>query len=128
MLEERKHQFFGFVVILLSVGFLNYFRRIANGYKFSKTQKILYLSTMIIFVVSIMFVLYLTNVSNIVSFLIGLGVAVLSEYIAKFFITLGDNFNPLMVRIIKFIFKIDLSKDLSDKQKDDSKPNKKHVK
>lgn len=111
-MQDKKHQFFTFIIILLSIGFLNYFRRIANGYNLSKAGKVLYLSTMIIFIVSIMFVLYLSNVSNIVSFLIGLGVTILSEHIAKLFIIIGDNFNPIVVKVIKFIFKIDLSKEL----------------
>ncbi len=122
-MREREHQFFSFSVILLVIGFLNYFRRIANGKKMSKTSKILYLITMIIFIVSIMYVLYLTNLSNILSFLIGLGVTVLSEHIAKIFIVIGDNFNIIFAKIIKYIFKIDLTKELTKEQ--DNKYNKK---
>lgn len=116
-MQDKKHQFFTFIIILLSIGFLNYFRRIANGYNLSKAGKVLYLATMIIFIVGIMFVLYLSDVSNIISFLIGLGVTVLSEHIAKLFIIIGDNFNPIVVKIIKYIFKIDLSDELSDNNK-----------
>lgn len=115
----RKHQFLGFVVILLIVGFLNYFRRIVNGYKFTKYGKILYLVTMITFVVGIMFVLYFTELNNILSFLIGLSVTTLSEHIAKLFITVGDNFNPIASKVINKYTGLDLSIDLVHQEKTD---------
>lgn len=111
-MENRKHQFLGFVIILLIIGFLNYFRRIINGYKFSKYGKIMYLATMIIFVIGIMFLLYYTDLNNIISFSIGLFVTMLSEHIAKLFITIGDNFNPIICKIIFKISGVDLSQDL----------------
>lgn len=125
-MEQRKHQFLGFVVILLIIGFLNYFRRIINGHKFTKYGKILYLTTMITFVVGIMFVLYYTDLNNIVSFLIGLFVTTLSEHIAKLFIIIGDNFNPIVLKIIKKFTNVDLSDELLDKNElDNSKDNSK---
>lgn len=123
-MEQRKHQFLGFVVILLIIGFLNYFRRIINGHKFTKYGKILYLTTMITFVVGIMFVLYYTDLNNIVSFLIGLFVTTLSEHIAKLFIIIGDNFNPIVLKIIKKFTNVDLSDELLDKNElDNTKDN-----
>lgn len=116
-MENRKHQFLGFVVILLIIGFLNYFRRIINGYKFSKYGKILYLTTMIVFVVGIMFLLYYTELNNIISFIIGLFVTMLSEHIAKIFITIGDNFNPIICKIIHKFTGVDLSEDLLESKK-----------
>lgn len=119
-MEQRKHQFLGFVVILLLIGFLNYFRRIINGHKFTKYGKILYLTTMIIFVVGIMFVLYYTDLNNIVSFLIGLFVTTLSEHIAKLFIVIGDNFNPIILKILKKFTGVDLSEELLEKNELDN--------
>lgn len=116
-MENRKHQFLGFAVILLIIGFLNYFRRIISGYKFSKYGKILYLTTMIAFVVGIMFLLYYTELNNIISFIIGLFVTMLSEHIAKLFITIGDNFNPIICKIIHKFTGVDLSQDLVDTKK-----------
>ncbi len=115
-MENRRQQFLGFVVILLIIGFLNYFRRILNGYKFTRYGKILYLATMISFVIGIMFVLYYTDLNNILSFTIGVFVTMLSEHIAKFFVTLGDNFNPIVCKIIKRFTGIDLTNDLSEQQ------------
>lgn len=112
LLEEKKNQFLGFVIILLIVGFLNYFRKVMNGLKLSRTGKILYLITMITFIVGTMFVLYFTKVNNICAFLIGLTVTALSENIAKIFLLVGDKFTPIVVKIIKTYFKIDLSKEL----------------
>lgn len=123
-MEQRKHQFLGFVVILLFIGFLNYFRRIINGHKFTKYGKILYLTTMITFVVGIMFVLYYTDLNNIVSFLIGLFVTTLSEHIAKLFIIIGDNFNPIVLKIIKKFTGVDLSDELLDKNELDNSKSK----
>jgi hypothetical protein len=114
-MEGRKNQFFVFSIILLAIGFLQYFRKIANGYKLSKTGKILYLSTMIIFTVGAMFVLYFTQLNNILSFCIGLLITTFSEHIAKLFLVIGDNFNPIVAKIIKFFFKIDLTKELKNK-------------
>lgn len=119
-MEQRKHQFLGFVVILLLIGFLNYFRRIINGHKFTKYGKILYLTTMITFVVGIMFVLYYTDLNNIVSFLIGLFVTTLSEHIAKLFIVIGDNFNPIILKILKKFTGVDLSEELLEKNELDN--------
>lgn len=119
-MEQRKHQFLGFVVILLLIGFLNYFRRIINGHKFTKYGKILYLTTMITFVVGIMFVLYYTDLNNIVSFLIGLFVTTLSEHIAKLFIIIGDNFNPIILKILKKFTGVDLSEELLEKNELDN--------
>lgn len=119
-MEQRKHQFLGFVVILLLIGFLNYFRRIINGHKFTKYGKILYLTTMITFVVGIMFVLYYTDLNNIVSFLIGLFVTTLSEHIAKLFIIIGDNFNPIILKILKKFIGVDLSEELLEKNELDN--------
>ncbi len=120
-MEQRRHQFLGFIIILLIIGFLNYFRRILHGHKFTKYGKILYLATMITFVVGIMFVLYFTNLNNIVSFCIGLAVTTLSEHIAKLFIIIGDNFNLILAKILKKISGIDLTEELSDKLKKDEK-------
>lgn len=115
-MENRRQQFLGFVVILLIIGFLNYFRRILNGYKFTRYGKILYLATMISFVIGIMFVLYYTDLNNILSFTIGVFVTMLSEHIAKFFVALGDNFNPIVCKIIKRFTGIDFTNDLSEQQ------------
>ena len=115
-MENRRQQFLGFVVILLIIGFLNYFRRILNGYKFTRYGKILYLATMISFVIGIMFVLYYTDLNNILSFTICVFVTMLSEHIAKFFVALGDNFNPIVCKIIKRFTGIDLTNDLSEQQ------------
>ena len=118
-MEKRKHQFLVFIIILLIIGFLNYFQKISNGHKFTRSGKVLYLSTMITFVVGIMFLLYFTELNNIVSFGIGLLVSTSSEYIAKLYIQIGENLNPIMVKIIKKFVGIDLSDELlSDKDKD----------
>lgn len=94
------------------LGFLNYFRRVLSGHKFTKHGKILYIVTMVVFVVSIMFVLYYTQLNNIVSFLIGLCVTTLSEPLAKLFIVLSDNFNLILVKVVKKYFGIDLSNEI----------------
>ncbi len=122
-MEHRKHQFLGFIIILLIIGFLNYFRRILHGHRFTKYGKILYLTTMITFVVGIMFVLYYTNLNNIISFCIGLAVTTLSEHIAKLFIVIGDNFNLILAKILKKISGIDLTEELKDKIKQVEKEN-----
>lgn len=115
-MEQRKHQFFGFIIILLIIGFLNYFRRILHGHRFTKYGKILYLTTMLTFVVGIMFVLYYTNLNNIVSFCIGLAVTTLSEHIAKLFIVIGDNFNLILAKALKKVTGIDLTDELCEKE------------
>lgn len=115
-MEQRKHQFFGFIIILLIIGFLNYFRRILHGHKFTKYGKILYLATMITFVVGIMFLLYWTNLNNIVSFCIGLLVTTLSEHIAKLFVTIGDNFNAIFAKFVKKFTGVDISKEICESE------------
>ena len=125
-MEHRKHQFLGFIIILLIIGFLNYFRRILHGHRFTKYGKILYLTTMITFVVGIMFVLYYTNLNNIVSFCIGLAVTTLSEHIAKLFIVIGDNFNTIFAKLLKKFTGIDLIEELKDNTKPIKDGNKNH--
>lgn len=125
MENQRKHQFLGFIIILLIIGFLNYFRRILHGHKFTKYGKILYLTTMITFVVGIMFVLYYTELNNILSFCIGLIVTTLSEHIAKLFIIIGDNFNLILAKILKRTTGIDLSNELCESKNNESKNNSK---
>ena len=113
-MEERKQQFYGFVIILLIVGFLNYFRRINAGMKLSKTSKIIHILTMLVFIVGTMFVLYYTELNNILSFCIGLFMANFSEHIAKMFIVLEDNFNVIIAKIFKKYTGVDISKELTD--------------
>lgn len=113
-MEERKQQFCGFVIILLIIGFLNYFRRINAGMKLSKTSKIIHILTMLVFVVGTMFVLYYTELNNILSFCIGLFMANFSEHIAKMFIVLEDNFNVIIAKIFKKYTGVDISKELTD--------------
>ena len=124
-MEHRKHQFFGFIIILLIIGFLNYFRRILHGHKFTKYGKILYLSTMITFVVGIMFLLYWTNLNNIVSFCIGLLVTTLSEHIAKLFVTIGDNFNVIFAKFIKKFTGVDISNEICKGENNNNSLNQK---
>lgn len=114
-METKKQQYLGFIVILLIIGYLNYFRRLTNGYKLSKTGRILYLATMVVFTVGTMFVLYYTNLNNIVSFAIGLVAATMSEHIAKLIMIIGDNFNPLICKLMKKFFGIDISEELNGK-------------
>lgn len=121
MIETRKHQFFGFVVILLIIGFLQYFRKILNGHKFSKYGKFLYIITMMTFVSGIMFILYFTEMNNILSFLIGLFVATMSEHIAVLFLAIGNNFNVIAARIIQKYTGINLEDELTDKKSTDRK-------
>lgn len=113
-MEERKQQFYGFVIILLIIGFLNYFRRINAGMKLSKTGKIIHILTMLVFVVGTMFVLYYTELNNILSFCIGLFMANFSEHIAKMFIVLGDNFNIIFAKFFKKYTGVDISKELNE--------------
>lgn len=82
---------------------------------------------MIIFVVGIMFLLYFTELNNIISFCIGLLVATSSEYIAKLYIQIGENFNPIIVKVLKKISGIDLSDELltdEDRKKQESRKQK----
>lgn len=120
MIETRKHQFFGFVVILLIIGFLQYFRKILNGHKFSKYGKFLYIITMMTFVSGIMFILYFTEMNNILSFLIGLFVATMSEHIAVLFLAIGNNFNVIAARIIQKYTGINLEEELTGKKGGDA--------
>lgn len=113
-MEERKQQFYGFVIILLIIGFLNYFRRINTGMKLSKSSKIIHILTMIVFVVGMMFVLYYTELNNILSFCIGLFMANFSEHIAKMIVVLGDNFNIIFAKFFKKYTGVDISKELTD--------------
>lgn len=124
-MEERKQQFYGFVIILLIIGFLNYFRRINAGIKLSKSGKIIHILTMIVFVVGTMFVLYYTELNNILSFCIGLFMANFSEHIAKMIVVLGDNFNIIFAKFFKKYTGVDISKELTNtSEKDSDKSNK----
>lgn len=124
-MEERKQQFYGFVTILLIIGFLNYFRRIDAGMKLSKSGKIIHILTMIVFVVGTMFVLYYTELNNILSFCIGLFMANFSEHIAKMIVVLGDNFNIVFAKFFKKYTGVDISKELTNtSEKDSDKSNK----
>lgn len=119
-MEERKQQFYGFVIILLIIGFLNYFRRINTGMKLSKSSKIIHIFTMIVFVVGTMFVLYYTELNNILSFCIGLFMANFSEHIAKMIVVLGDNFNIIFAKFFKKYTGVDISKELTNTSEKDS--------
>lgn len=124
-MEERKQQFYGFAIILLIIGFLNYFRRINAGMKLSKSGKIIHILTMIVFVVGTMFVLYYTELNNILSFCIGLFMANFSEHIAKMIVVLGDNFNIIFAKFFKKYTGVDISKELTNtSEKDSDKSNK----
>lgn len=123
MLENRKQQFYGLLVLLLIIGVLNYFRKLVNGYSMTTVGKILYLSTMVVFTTGIMFVLYFTELNNILSFLIGLFVTVLSEHIANFFVVVGNNFNKIVNKFIYKYTKVDIAEELGcdkPKKQDDS--------
>ncbi len=122
-MEDRKNEFFIFTIILLAIGFLQYFRKIINGYKLSKISKVLYLATLITFSVSIMFVLYVTGLNNILSFCIGLVVTTSSEHIAKLFLTIGNNFNGIFVKVIKNYSGIDLTNELKEKKTEKDSDN-----
>lgn len=119
-MEERKQQFYGFAIILLIIGFLNYFRRIIAGMKMSKSGKIINILTMIVFVVGTMFVLYYTELNNILSFCIGLFMANFSEHIAKMIVVLEDNFNIIFAKFFKKYTGVDISKELTNTSKKDS--------
>lgn len=124
-MEERKQQFYGFVIILLIIGFLNYFRRINAGIKLPKSGKIIHILTMNVFVVGTMFVLYYTELNNILSFCIGLFMANFSEHIAKMIVVLGDNFNIIFAKFFKKYTGVDISKELTNtSEKDSDKSNK----
>lgn len=115
-MENRKTQFLGFVTILLTVGFLQYFRKVITGYKLSKARKILYLSTMITFTIGSMYVMYTTTVDELMAFSIGLFITTFSEHIAKSLITMGDNFNSILGKLIKKYTKIDITSELTSKE------------
>ena len=124
-MEERKQQFYGFVTILLIIGFLNYFRRINAGMKLSKSSKIIRILTMIVFIVGTMFVLYYTELNNILSFCIGLFMANFSEHIAKMIVVLEDNVNIIFAKFFKKYTGVDISKELTNtSEKDSDKSNK----
>ena len=114
IMEQRKNQFFIFAILLLIIGFLQYFRKIASGFKLNKTGKILYLSTLIVFTISIMIILYFTEMNNLLSFLLGLVVTTLSEPISKLFLVIGNNFNVIVAKLIKKYLGVDLSAELLD--------------
>lgn len=111
-MEQRKNQFLVYCISLLSIGFLQYYRKIANGYKLSKIGKILYLTTMVIFTITIIIVLYYTNLNNIISFLLGLVVTINSEQLAKLFLIIGNNFNKIVARFFKSFTGIDFMQDI----------------
>lgn len=69
---------------------------------------------MIVFVVGTMFVLYYTELNNILSFCIGLFMANFSEHIAKMIVVLGDNFNIIFAKFFKKYTGVDISKELTD--------------
>jgi len=115
-MEERKNEFFIFTIILLLIGFLQYFRKILTGTKMNKISKILYLVTLIIFSISTMFVLYVTDFNNVLSFMVGLIVATSSEQIAKLFLTIGSNFTSIGIKIVKNYSGIDLTDELKEKK------------
>lgn len=74
-----------------------------------------------------MFLLYFTELNNIISFGIGLLVATSSEYIAKLYVQIGENFNPIIVKVLKKISGIDLSDELltdEDRKKQESRKQK----
>lgn len=124
-MEERKQEFYGFVIILVIIGFLNYFRRINAGMKLSKSGKIIRILTMIVFIVGTMFVLYYTELNNILSFCIGLFMANFSEHIAKMIVVLEDNFNIIFAKFFKKYTGVDISKELTNtSEKDSDKSNK----
>ena len=70
---------------------------------------------MMTFVSGIMFILYFTEMNNILSFLIGLFVATMSEHIAVLFMTIGNNFNVIAARIIQKYTGINLEEELTGK-------------
>lgn len=72
-----------------------------------------------------MFVLYFTELNNIISFLIGLVVATMSEHIAQFFLVAGNNFNTIVVKIIKKVSGLDFSDEIKsiEKEKNETSSN-----
>lgn len=82
----------------------------------NKISKILYLVTLIIFSISTMFVLYVTDFNNVLSFMVGLIVATSSEQIAKLFLTIGSNFTSIGIKIVKNYSGIDLTDELKEKK------------
>lgn len=85
--------------------------------------KILYLCTMVVFTAGIMFVLYFTDMNNILSFLIGLFVTVLSEHIANFFVVVGNNFNKIVNKFIYKYTKVDIAEELGCKKPKTENPD-----
>ena len=81
---------------------------------------------MLTFVTGIMFILYFTEMNNILSFLIGLFVATMSEHIAILFMTIGNNFNTIVARIIQKYTGINLEKELNDKARGNDSTEEKH--
>lgn len=70
---------------------------------------------MMTFVSGIMFILYFTEMNNIISFLIGLFVATMSEHIAVLFLAIGNNFNVIAARIIQKYTGINIEEELTGK-------------
>jgi hypothetical protein len=121
-MEHRKNQFFIFSILLLIIGFLQYVRKISNGYKLNKIQKILYLITLIVFTITIMIILYFTELNNLISFCLGLVVATSSEHIAKLFLVIGNNFDSILAKILKKVTNIDFSEDLIENNNTTNNP------
>ena len=67
-----------------------------------------------------MFILYFTEMNNILSFLIGLFVATMSEHIAVLFLAIGNNFNVIAARIIQKYTGINLEEELTGKKVGDA--------
>ena len=82
-------------------------------YALNQTGKILYLATMVIFTVTIMIVLYYSKLNNILAFCIGLAVVTLSEQIVNLFLILGNNFNQIVIKLLKTFFNLDLAKTIN---------------
>ncbi len=127
--NERQYQFYGLLLILLIIGFLNYFRKIMSGVQGleKRSQKLIYIFTMVIFTTGTMFLLYFTNLNNIASFLIGLLVTTLSENLAQFLLKLQVNFDAIAAKFIYRYTKVDITPELKDKynnQKEDDSENK----
>ena len=75
---------------------------------------------MMTFVSGIMFILYFIEMNNILSFLIGLFVATMSEHIAVLFLAIGNNFNVIAARIIQKYTGINLEEELTGKKGGDA--------
>lgn len=79
---------------------------------------------MVTFTLGTMFVLYYTELNNVISFCLGLIAATSSEHIAKLFVIIGNNFNPLVAKLIKKFLKIDLTDELNETKNEENKINK----